>query len=93
MDMDNPISTFKAVKIWGFTIIQHVINKCKILLQFSYLDLLKRNVGLFIATVIFNPLRTGVYFCHQNQNAKNIGNFTTVLKPHNSNTGPPFERY
>jgi hypothetical protein len=23
-----------------------------------------------------SPLRTEVYFCHQNQNAKNIGNFT-----------------
>jgi hypothetical protein len=30
-----------------------------------------------------NPLRTEVYFCRQNQNAKNIGNFTTSLKPHN----------
>jgi hypothetical protein len=29
----------------------------------------------------FNPLRMEVYFCHQNQNAKNIGNFTTLLKP------------
>jgi hypothetical protein len=27
-----------------------------------------------------------VYFCHQNQNAKNIGNFTTLLKPHNIGT-------
>jgi hypothetical protein len=26
----------------------------------------------------FNPLRTEVYFCHQNQNAKNIGNFMTI---------------
>jgi hypothetical protein len=33
-----------------------------------------------------NPLRTEVYFCHQNQNAKNIGNFTTLLKPHNIGT-------
>jgi hypothetical protein len=31
-------------------------------------------------------LRTEVYFCHQNQNAKNIGNFTTLLKPHNIGT-------
>jgi hypothetical protein len=31
-------------------------------------------------------LRTEVYFCHQNQNAKNIGNFTTPLKPHNIGT-------
>jgi hypothetical protein len=30
-----------------------------------------------------NRLRTEVYFCHQNQNAKNIGNFMTVLKLHN----------
>jgi hypothetical protein len=27
-----------------------------------------------------------VYFCHQYQNAKNIGNFTTWLKPHNIGT-------
>jgi hypothetical protein len=27
-----------------------------------------------------------VYFCHQNQNAKNIGNFTTLWKPHNIGT-------
>jgi hypothetical protein len=33
-----------------------------------------------------NPLRTEVYFCHQNQNTKNIGNFTTLLKPHNIGT-------
>jgi hypothetical protein len=26
---------------------------------------------------------TEVYFYHQNQNAENIGNFTTLLKPHN----------
>jgi hypothetical protein len=32
------------------------------------------------------PLRTEVYFCHQNQNAKNIGNFTALLKPHNIGT-------
>jgi hypothetical protein len=25
----------------------------------------------------------GLLFCHQNRNAKNIGNFTTLLKPHN----------
>jgi hypothetical protein len=33
-------------------------------------------------------LRTEVYFCHQNQNAKNIGNvtLTTLLKPHNIGT-------
>jgi hypothetical protein len=29
---------------------------------------------------------TDVYFCHQNQNAKNIGNLTTLLKPHNIGT-------
>jgi hypothetical protein len=27
-----------------------------------------------------------VYFCHQNQNAKHIGNFTTLLKPQNIGT-------
>jgi hypothetical protein len=31
-------------------------------------------------------LRTEVYIYHQNQNAKNIGNFTTILKPHNIGT-------
>jgi hypothetical protein len=35
---------------------------------------------------VFTTLRTEVYFCHQNQNAKNIGNFTTLLKPHNIGT-------
>jgi hypothetical protein len=34
----------------------------------------------------FNPFRTEVYFCHQNQNVKNIGNFTTLLKHHNIGT-------
>jgi hypothetical protein len=34
----------------------------------------------------FNPLMTEVYFCYQNQNAKNIGNFMTLLKPHNIGT-------
>jgi hypothetical protein len=35
---------------------------------------------------LFNPLRTEVFLCHQNQSAKNIGNFTTLLKPHNIGT-------
>jgi hypothetical protein len=34
----------------------------------------------------FNPLWTEVYFCHQNQNAKNIGILMTILKPHNIGT-------
>jgi hypothetical protein len=33
-----------------------------------------------------NPLRTEVYFCHQNQNAKYIGNFMALLKPQNIST-------
>jgi hypothetical protein len=33
-----------------------------------------------------NPSRTEVYLSHQNQNAKNIGNFTTLLKPYNIGT-------
>jgi hypothetical protein len=33
---------------------------------------------------IFNPLRTEVYICHQSRNAKNIGNFMTLLKPLNN---------
>jgi hypothetical protein len=31
----------------------------------------------------FNPSRMEVYLCHQTQNAKNIGNFMTLFKPHN----------
>jgi hypothetical protein len=34
----------------------------------------------------FNPSGTEVSFCHQNQNVKNIGSFTTLLKPHNIGT-------
>jgi hypothetical protein len=34
----------------------------------------------------FNPLRMEDFFCHQNQNSKNIGNFTTPLKSHNIGT-------
>jgi hypothetical protein len=34
----------------------------------------------------FNPLRMEVYFCHQNQNEKDVGNMTTLLKPHNIGT-------
>jgi hypothetical protein len=30
--------------------------------------------------------KDGDVFCHQNQNAKNIGYFTTLLKPHNIGT-------
>jgi hypothetical protein len=33
-----------------------------------------------------NPLRMEVCFCRQNHNAKNIGNFMTILKPHNIGT-------
>jgi hypothetical protein len=33
-----------------------------------------------------NPLRTEVFFCHQNHNAKNIGNFWIPLKLHNIGT-------
>jgi hypothetical protein len=36
--------------------------------------------------VPYNPLRMEVYFCHQNQNTKNIVNFTTRLTPHNIGT-------
>jgi hypothetical protein len=36
--------------------------------------------------VKINPLRMEVYFCDQNQNAKNIGNFTTLLEPYNIGT-------
>jgi hypothetical protein len=47
------------------------------------------NIGRFEIYHLRNctsPLRTEVYICHQNQNAKNIGNFTTLLKPHNIGT-------
>jgi hypothetical protein len=49
-----------------------------VLLVFRFTDFSQRSV--------LDPLRTEVYFCHQNQNAKNIGNFTTLLKPHNIGT-------
>jgi hypothetical protein len=42
--------------------------------------------SLKIISDVINHLRTEVYLCHQNQNAKNIGNFTTLLKPHNIGT-------
>jgi hypothetical protein len=50
-----------------------------------YYDICEKNVLEFaldchIKGIPFNPLRTEVYFCHQNQNAKNIGNFATLLK-------------
>jgi uncharacterized membrane protein len=35
---------------------------------------------------VVNPLRTDVYFCHQNQNTKNIGHFMTPLILHNIGT-------
>jgi hypothetical protein len=31
-------------------------------------------------------LTLAIYFCHQNQNAKNIGNYMILLKPHNIGT-------
>jgi hypothetical protein len=40
----------------------------------------------FTYSCIINPSRTEIYFCHQNQNAQNIGNFTTLSKPHNIGT-------
>jgi hypothetical protein len=40
----------------------------------------------FLTVLYIHPLRTEVYFCHQNQNAKNIGNLMTLLKPHNIGT-------
>jgi hypothetical protein len=43
------------------------------------------NISLKNALMWINRLRM-VYFCHQNQNAKNIGNFTTQLKPHTIGT-------
>jgi hypothetical protein len=36
-----------------------------------------------IVPSFINPSRMKVYFCHQNQNGKNIGNLTTLLKPRN----------
>jgi hypothetical protein len=44
------------------------------------------SVSLTRCNCNINPSRTEVYFCHQNQNAKNISNFTTLLKPHNIGT-------
>jgi hypothetical protein len=40
-------------------------------------------VSWYLPWPSLNPLRTEVYFCPQNKNAYNIGNFTTLLKPHN----------
>jgi hypothetical protein len=40
----------------------------------------------FLFFIGLNLLRTEVYFCHQNQNAKTIGNFTTPFKSHNIGT-------
>jgi hypothetical protein len=36
---------------------------------------------------VFNPLRTEVYICHQNQKEKNIGNCTTLLELESQNMG------
>jgi hypothetical protein len=46
----------------------------------------KCNKKIIKVRIIINPLRAEVYFCHQNQNAKNIGYFTTPLKPHHIGT-------
>jgi hypothetical protein len=50
-----------------------------------------RKDDVILEVLRINPLRTEVYFYHQNQNAKNIGNFTTLLKPHKH--WYSFERY
>jgi hypothetical protein len=52
----------------------------------KFLLQIPKSFGCFASNLHFNPLRTEVYFCHQNQNAKNIGNITTPLKPHNVGT-------
>jgi hypothetical protein len=54
--------------------------------------MLSYSTNVFIL-LLFNALRMEVYFCHQNQNAKNIGNFTPLLKPHNIWYRYSFERY
>jgi hypothetical protein len=54
------------------------------LLAFVLLTQHRQVVRLSHLTI--NSIRVEVYFCHQNQNAKNIGNFTTLLKPHNIGT-------
>jgi hypothetical protein len=38
---------------------------------------------ILISTIVYGRRST---FCHQNQNAKNIGNFTTLLKLHKIGT-------
>jgi hypothetical protein len=43
-----------------------------------------------MANVGVNPLRTVVYICHQNQSAKNIGNFMIIETPQHRYS---FERY
>jgi hypothetical protein len=39
-----------------------------------------------IGSYCYLSIVTEVYFCHQNQKAKYIGNFTTLLKPHSIGT-------
>jgi hypothetical protein len=51
----------------------------------TYSDVCTNHLFWFILLII-NPLRAEVYICHQNQNAKYIGNFATLLKPHNIGT-------
>jgi hypothetical protein len=64
-------------------------------LRMAHHTLYKAYCKLFCEHLIFTNsgqianltlIRTEVYFCPQNQNAKNIGNFTTLLKPHNIGT-------
>jgi hypothetical protein len=48
----------------------------------------KRYRNILSFTSILNPLRTEVYFCQPKKirMQKNIGNFTTLLKPYNIGT-------
>jgi hypothetical protein len=65
---------------------RNIVNRVSTFGQIDRLGFLCTTVAAAPPRHGFNPLRREVYFCHQNQNAKNIGNFTTRLKPHNIGT-------
>jgi hypothetical protein len=44
------------------------------------------DISIRSTPISINRLMTEVFFCHQNQNAINIGYFTTPLKPHSIGT-------
>jgi hypothetical protein len=73
----------------------HLTIECDVKPKFLTLGQDSRHPPQAVHVWTTNPLNPSrkVYFCHQNQNAKYIGNFTTLLKPHNIGTRYSFERY